>query len=65
MKTYIKEILDKREHLDNDNHAMFSEAICKKVKAFDEYKQAKTLLILYHWCKTQSQKGKMFIFPKY
>lgn len=73
MKTYIKEILDKREHLDNDNYAMFSEAICEKVKAFDEYKQAKTLLIFYPYngevniiplVQNAIAEGKNVYFPK-
>ncbi len=47
MKTYIKEILNNRKNLDEENHRLFSEKICNKIRLINAYNQAENILFFY------------------
>lgn len=47
MKTYIKEILNKRKNITNQEHTVFSEKICQKLMKLEEYQSSENILVFY------------------
>lgn len=47
MKTYIKEILDKRKNIPRREYTVFSEQICQKLLNLKEYYEAENVLVFY------------------
>lgn len=73
MKTYIKEILERRKSLLKEEYVSYSEKICKKAEALEAFKNADNLLIFYPYSGEVNvlplaikflSKGKNVYFPK-
>ncbi len=73
MKTYTKEILDKRKQLSKENYETFSKIICQRTEELDEYRNAENVLLFYPYlgevdmlplANKAFSEGKYVYFPK-
>lgn len=73
MKTYIKEILDKRKRLSENEYSSYSDAICKKIVDLKDFKETKKVLVFYPYLgevnilpvvENALRDGKEVYFPK-
>lgn len=73
MKTYIKEILQKRKEIPKEEYRLYSEKICDNLNEIEEFIYAKTLLVFYPYLgevdilplvKKALEEGKKVYFPK-
>ncbi len=73
MKSYIKEILDKRNKIPKEQYISFSKKICERIFDLDEYKACENLLIFYPYsgeadilmvARKAIEQGKQVFFPK-
>lgn len=73
MKTYIKEILNKRKNIPNQEYTVFSEQICQRLVNLKGYQEAENVLAFYPYSGEANilpfvlkafSEGKKVYFPK-
>ncbi len=73
MKTYTKEILEKRKQLSAEKYNSFSKQICQSIEKLDEYQNAENILMFYPYLNEADvlplldnafKEGKQIYFPK-
>lgn len=73
MKTYIKDILNKRKQLSKEVYVFLSENICHKIETLKEFQMAENVLFFYPYlgevnilplAKKTLETGKNVYFPK-